>query len=73
MKKLILSLLLFTSCGYEAALPDAKIYKISLHKDNLCLYTLDKSSSLMFFSVNKGWFIDTCGKFNVGDIVKYTK
>lgn len=73
MKKLILSLLLFTSCGYEAALPDAKIYNISFHKDNLCLYKQDKSTSLRVFSVTNGWFIDTCGKFNVGDIVKHTK
>lgn len=73
MKKLILSLFLFASCGYEAALPEAKVYKISQYTDNLCLYKLDRSTSLRLFSVNRGWFVDTCGKFNVGEVVKYTK
>lgn len=76
MKKLILSLFLFASCGHDPALPGARVCSIKTHSCayNLCLYQLDKTFTKgTLFSINKGWFIDTCGRFNIGDTVKYTK
>lgn len=74
MKKLILSLFLFSSCGHNPALPGARVFSIKTHSydNNLCLYELDKAYATGSLT-NSAWFIDTCGKFNIGDIVKYTK
>lgn len=73
MQKLILILLLFCSCVYEAAKPGATVVEISKYQhEGLCLYVLDKCTDYTCIA-NNAAFIDTCGKFNIGDVVKYTK
>lgn len=63
MKKLTIGILLFilTSCENHI-LTESKIYEIRQNKNCYCNY-----------SIYNAFFIDTCDKYNVGDIVYITK
>jgi hypothetical protein len=76
MKKLLALLLLFVvcSCGYAPATTEEPITitEILGRGDGYCKYYSRPKYSDILGSFN-ACFIDTCGKFNVGDSIKFVK
>lgn len=76
MKKLLALLLLLVvcSCGYSPASTREPIIitEIWASGDGFCFYYSEPDDTVLFGNF-KSCFIDTCGKFNVGDTIKFVK
>lgn len=74
--KILLSLLFLSSCGYEAMKPGSEIVEIRMYyTDGLCVYytSAKNATAIEVCAKGGGWFVDSCGRFNIGDRVWLTR
>lgn len=71
--KVIFLLLLINSCGYNPAssYKNPVVNEIII-RDNGCSY-YGKTEDIQFLASPYFRIIDTCGKFNIGDTIKFVK